>query len=191
MKISKGDAGYIKKRKKMTLLKTVLEFGVAFALLFIGISQTESRLNVLTIVAILGCLPASKALVEFIMIVPHHSVSNEMAEEIAEKTKSLTVIFDMVFTSEHNIMPVDCIVISGNTICGYTSNKKTDIVFAAKHVKQILVANHQTEVSVKLFDNYTAFLSRAEGMQNIASVEKNDTKKKEETIKNIILNISL
>ena len=39
--------------------------------------------------------------------------------------------------------------------------------------------------------NYTAFITRAEGMNNIATVEKKDTKNKEEKIRQIILNISL
>jgi hypothetical protein len=49
-------------------------------------------------------------------------------------------------------MPVDCIIISDNTICGFASNKKTDTAFAAKHIKQILYANQFTNVSVKIFD---------------------------------------
>ena len=179
MKVAKGNPGYIKNRKRKVILKTVLQFGIVVALLVLGIMETKSRLNLLTLVAVLGCLPASKSLVEVIMLFPHRSISE------------LTVAYDLVFTSEKHIMPVDCVVISDNTICGYTSNEKTDTVFAAKHIKQILYANQFTNVSVKIFDNYTAFVTRAEGMNNIAAVEKNDTKKKEEKIRQVILNISL
>ncbi|MBQ8803991.1 MAG: hypothetical protein IJZ53_10175 [Tyzzerella sp.] len=191
MKVIKGEAGYISSRKKQVILKAVLEFGIVIALLVLGIVETGDRLNLLTLVAVLGCLPASKALVEVIMICRHRSISKEKAEEIAGKTELLTVAYDMVFTSEKAIMPVESIVISDNTICGYTSNKKVDTVFAAKHIKQILHANQFTKVSVKIFDNYTAFLTRAEGMNNIEAIEKTDTRKKEEAIKKIILNISL
>ncbi len=191
MKITKGNPGYIKKRKQKVILKTVLQFGIVVALLLLGIMETKSRLNLLTLVAVLGCLPASKSLVEVIMLFPHRSINLSAADEIQEKTSELTVAYDLVFTSEKHIMPVDCVVISDNTICGYTSNEKTDTVFAAKHIKQILYANQFTNVSVKIFDNYTAFITRAEGMNNIAAVEKNDTKKKEEKIRQVILNISL
>lgn len=191
MKITKGNPGYIKKRKQKVILKTVLQFGIVVALLLLGIMETKSRLNLLTLVAVLGCLPASKSLVEVIMLFPHRSINLSVADEIQEKTSELTVAYDLVFTSEKHIMPVDCVVISDNTICGYTSNEKTDTVFAAKHIKQILYANQYTNVSVKIFDNYTAFITRAEGMNNIASVEKNDTKMKEDKIRQVILNISL
>lgn len=191
MKINKGDAGYINDRKKRVLLKTLFQFGISFALLAIGVITTDSRMNMLTVVAILGCLPASKTLVEYIMLFPHHSIALETAEEVANKTGKITSVYDMVFTSEHEIMPVDCISISGNTICGYTSNPKTDVGFTAQHIKKILYANGFSDVSVKIFDNYTAFVTRAEGMQNIAVVEKKDTKQKEEKIASVILNISL
>lgn len=191
MKITKGNPGYISKRKRNIILKTISEFGIVIALLILGIMQTKTRLNLLTLVAVLGCLPASKSLVEVIMILPHRSISSDAAKEIQEKTSALTTAYELVLTSEKHIMPIDCVVISDNTICGYTSNQKTDTVFAAKHMKQILNANQYSHVSVKIFDNYTAFITRAEGMNNIAVVEKNDTKKKEEAIRQVILNISL
>lgn len=187
----KGDAGYIKKHKLHAIIKAVIEFAIVIALLILGIMQTKTRLNLLTVVAVVGCLPAAKALVEVIMILPYRSIPREVASEIREKTELLTVIYDLVLTSEKKVMPIDSIVISGNTIFGYASNKKTDVDFAAKHIKQYLYANQFTKVSVKVFDNYTAFLSRAEGMENIADVDKTNTRAHEEAIKRVILNLSL
>lgn len=191
MKINKGDAGYINSRKKMVILKTVLEFGIVAALIALGYWQTGSKMNLLTLVAVLGCLPASKALVEVITIFPYKSIDLKVAEEVLQKSKLLTVSFDMVLTTNDKIMQVDSIVISNNTICGYASNPKTDVAFAAKHLKQMMYANRFTDVSVKIFDNYNQFLSRAEGMNNIAAIDKNDMKKHETALKNLILNISL
>ena len=191
MKVAKGDAGYIRARKRKILLKTVLEFGIVVALLILGIIETGSRQNLLTVVAILGCLPASKALVELIRVLPHHSISEEMAAEMELNASLLTRVYDMVFTSEKIIMPVEAIVISGNTICGYSSNAKVDMNFITKHLKQYLHMNRFDKVSVKIFDNYTAFATRAEGMNNIAAIEKEDTKRHEEGIRQILLNISI
>lgn len=191
MKQKKGNAGYISSKKKRAILKTVLEFGIVVALLILGIVETGDRMNWLTLVAVLGCLPASKAMVELIMIAPHKSILPERATEIDSKTELLTVAYDLVMTSENHIMPIDVIVISNNTICGYSSSIKIDFVFANKHVKQMLNANKFDHLTVKIFDNYTAFLTRAEGLQNIAAVEKLDTKQREENIKQVLLNISL
>lgn len=191
MKVSKGSAGYIRYKKMKATFKTVLEFGIVIALLILGIVETGDRMNLLTVVAILGCIPASKAMVELIMILPHRSIANKLSSEIDSKAKLLTKAYDMVFTSEKNIMPMDAIVISDNTICGYTSSKKVDVNIAAKHIKQYLNANRFSKVSVKIFQEYTAFITRAEGMNNIVSIEQNDTKEKEEAMRQVILNISL
>lgn len=191
MNIKKGDAGYLSGKKKRTIIKTVLEFGIVAALIILGITQTGDRMNWLTLVAVLGCLPASKALVEVIMVCPHKSIAKEKAEEISKKADLLTAAYDLVLTSEKHIMPVEAVVISKNTICGFSSSAKMDYNFAAKHIKQMLINNHLGNVTVKIFDNYTAFITRAEGLQNIAAVEKLDTKEHEEKIKRVLLNISL
>lgn len=191
MRIQKGDAGYIRAKKKRAIVKTILEFGIVAALLILGIVETGDRMNWLTIVAILGCLPASKALVEYIMILPHKSIALEKAEEIATKTSHLTTGYDFVFTSEKIIMPVESVAISDNTIVGYTEKAKLDTNVVSKHIKQYLNANQYTKVSVKIFDNYTAFVARAEEMNRLASTESNDTKKKEEAIRRVLSNISL
>lgn len=191
MKITKGEAGYLEVRRKQLIIKAVLEFGIVLALLGLGIWQTGTRLNLLTLVAVLGCLPASKALVEVIMILPHHSTAPETASEISKKTGLLTTVFDLVFTSQKKIMPVDSILILDNTICGYTSNKKTDAVYAGKHIRQILEQNKYSKVSVKIFTDYKSFLKRAEEMECMAEENRPKTEKKEQAIRQIILNISL
>ena len=191
MKIKKGDAGYITSRKKRVIIKTILMFGIVAALVALGIWQTGDKMNMLTLVAILGCLPASKSLVEVIVIAPYKSVSKEMAEEVSTKANLLTVSFDMVFTTKEHFMPVECAVISNNTICGYASSNKVGTQIVSNHIKKMMQENRFTDVSVKIFDNYTQFLTRAEGMNNIAAVEKNDTKKHEQALKNLMLNISL
>lgn len=186
MKVQKGNAGYIRERKKRTLLKVILEFGIVLALLILGIVQTGERMNVLTIVAVLGCLPASKALVEFIMILPHHSVAEEMAKEIQEKAGQMLTIYDMVFTSEKQIMPVESIVVSGDRVCGFASNVKIDSTFIEKHINQYLSANGYTGVSTKIYHNYSDFLIKTEEMSRVAGNETIG-----QAIRGVLLSISL
>ena len=189
MKQAKGEPGYIKRHKKAVIIKAALEFGIVIALLLLGYFQTKTRLNALTIVAVLGCLPASKALVEVIMILPHKTIAAELVEKVKEKTSFLTVAYDLVLTSEKHIMPIECVVVSDNTICGYSSSEKIDLTFAEKHMKQYLYANQFTDVSVKIFGDEKVFLKRAEEMNENAA--QKDSAQKEEAIRRIILNISL
>ena len=69
-KKEKGQPGYIKWRKEKYLIGTIAEFAAVIALVVLGYVQTKTKLNLLTVVAVVGCLPASKMLVEFITIAP-------------------------------------------------------------------------------------------------------------------------
>ncbi|MEG0590767.1 MAG: hypothetical protein RR496_03845 [Lachnospiraceae bacterium] len=192
MKVTKGDAGYLTARKKKQILIALVEFAIVGLLLAAGWIKTGSRMNIMTVIAVLGCLPACDALLSVIMIFPHPSIPCEKAEEIAKKTPLLTVAYDMVITSrETSAMPVDCIVISDNTICGYVHSSKVGAEATALYIKKMLVKNHYGKASVKLFPDYHAFLTRAETMNQNAQIEQPDGKEKEETMKALILSISL
>ena len=191
MKIQKGTAGYVsaKKRRLAMLIggAAVLIIGILVA----GYMIYDSRLNWLTIIAILICLPVCRTLVNLIMLLPHTSISETTEMEISGKTENLTVLFDLIITSEKKAMKIDSIVISRNVVCGYAKSPKYDTDYAAKHIKSILEQNGIEKVTVKIFKDYVAFLSRAEGMQSIASIEKNEPGRREKEIEQLILDISL
>lgn len=191
MKIEKGLPGYIRARKTRLLTITLAEFAIVAAILILGYVQTGSRLNLLTVVAVVGCLPACKTLVGLITLFPYRTIEPEKAEEIDQKAPLLVTAYDMVITSRERIMPVDAVVISGNTVCGYASNPKTSPQEAARHIKTILEENRLTGITVKIFPEYTPFLARVEGMNSIAEVAQQNQRRREKKIRRIILNISM
>ena len=190
-KVQKGDPGYLDHKKRIEIIRTIIYFGIVAAVFLLGYTQTHTRRNILTVVAILGCLPAAKALVGVITRFPYSSIDRKKADEIRSKTGLLTVCYDMVITSRESIMPVDCIVISGHTIFGYTHYEKVNAEELSKHIRSILAQNQYTELTVKVLNQYKPFLARIEGLNNIVAVEREDTKEKEEAIRGIILNISM
>ena len=191
MKIEKGQPGYIKAQKTKYLIWALAEFGIVIAILVLGYMQTGSKMNLFTIIAIVGCLPASKMLVEFITMSPHKSISVEKYNEIEEKAALLTRVYDLLITSSEKVMPVTAIVISGHTVCGYCESLRTDEVKCARYIKEMLKNNNYDKVTVKLFHDYNAFLSRAEGMNSIASVEQAENRKREKGIRKLILTTAM
>lgn len=190
-KVDKGTPGYLDYKKKAEIIRTVIYFGIVAVIFIIGYVQAHTRLNVMTVIAVVGCLPASKALVGVITRFPYPSIPEIRADEIKSKTDNITVAYDLIVTSREKIMPIECVVLYGDKIFGYTENEKINLKYAATHIKSILNQNQFDDISVKILNNYTAFLARVEGLNSIAKVEKNDTKDSEERIKNVILNISM
>lgn len=190
-KCEKGTPGYLRDKLKLEILRTIVYFAIVAAVFLLGYSQTHSKKNLLTVVAVVGCLPACKALVGVITRIPYKTIDQATADEIAAKASHLTVIYDLVVTSTEKIMPIDCMVVSGNKVFGYTSGKKINLQETAAYIRKMLRQNNQPEVSVKIYDQYKSFLAIAEGLENIAAVEKADTKEQEMQIARVIMNISL
>lgn len=190
-KLQKGRPGYILARKMRYLLWAVLEFAVVIAVFVIGYIQTGSRLNVLTVVAVVGCLPASKMLVEFVVMTPFKGIEAERYREIKEKAPLLVTAYDLLLTCSEKLMSVEAIVISEHVICGYTSNPKTDEKVVADYIKTLLESHHYEKMTVKVFHDYTAFLSRSEGLNNMASVSGEEPGRREKSMRAKILSVSM
>ncbi len=191
IKYEKGTPGYLREKLKIEILRTVVYFAIVIAVFLLGYSQTHSKKNLLTVVAVVGCLPACKALVGVIMRIPYKTVDPALPDEIGTKAPHLTVIYDLVVTSTEKIMPIDCMVISHQKVYGYTTGKKADLQETAAYLRKMLRQNDFPEVSVKMYDQYKQFLSIVEGLENIAAVEKADTKEEEGQIAHVIMNLSL
>jgi len=191
MKQVKGDQGYIEAEKKARTLRTAGMFGIILLLLIIGYIVTGTRLNWFTFAAIMLCLPGAKMLVGVITIFPHHSLAVEKAEQLKKCSGNLMMVYETIMTSQEKIMPVDAFAISDNTICGYSGNTKLDIAYAADYVKTTLRNNRYTKVSVKLFDDFDAFVKRTAEMNELAENGRPDCRDKEDGIKKVLLAISL
>lgn len=190
-KTEKGTPGYLSHKKRMEIIRTIIYFGIVAAIFFLGYFQTKTRLNLLTVVAVLGCLPAAKALAGVIVRLPYRSADRKIVADLSEKAGHLTTCYDLVLTSTEKIMAVDCIVVSGSTIFGYTHYEKTDPEETQKHIKNILSENGFTGFTVRILREYKAFLARAEGLDHIAAVEKADTSAQDRKICSLLLNVSL
>ena len=162
MKITKGMPGYIKDQKKKRILITILLFGISIAVFLTGYLTTHTRNNLLTIVAILGCLPAARSAVGMIMLLPYRSFEEEKVREVETAAAGILSAYDMVLTSSEKVMPVDVLLISRHLICGYVSRTKVPPVEVEAYLARILKENRYDKVTVKIFTDYDSFLKRAE-----------------------------
>ena len=98
MKITKGMSGYIRSQKKKRILITILLFGISIAVFLAGYLTTHTRNNLLTIVAILGCLPAARSAVSMILLLPYRSLEEEKVKAVREAAPGNVLVFDLVLT---------------------------------------------------------------------------------------------
>ena len=161
-KYIKGQYLYLENRKKIEIFKTILFFGISAALYLAGYITTGSNKNYLTIVAVLGCLPASKSAVSMIMNLKVKTCSQKAYDAIGDKGA-----YNLYFTSYDKNFDVSHIFVKGMTIIGYVENPKVQEVDFEEHIKTVLNRDAITGVNVKLFKDLSKYTTRMEQMENL------------------------
>lgn len=159
----KGDFQYVSQEKKRRLIKTLCFFAVPVAILIIGLIIFKTRENLLTIGAVVLCLPAGKQLVSLIMIMMYKSMDKEKYQEIEKHKGSLTMVYENILTNYEKNTFVDAIAICGNQVIGYTSSEKADIKYVETNTQKIIRHNGY-KVTVKVFKDFNHFIERLDTM---------------------------
>ncbi len=163
---ARGTKNYIDSQKKYEIARTLLYFAISLSLFAAGVIQTGERANILSIVAILGCLPASKSAVSAVMFLRFKSCSAQAAEEIERCSEGLECLYDMVFTSYKRNYCVSHLAVCGNTVCGYVEYDPgfNENAFY-EHIGNILNLDGHKDVTVKIFKNLQKYTERLEQMK--------------------------
>ena len=160
----KGEHGYTDVHKRTQLLKTFLFFLIPIAIFVIGYVTTDTKRNYFTILAIVGCLPACKELVNVIMFLKRRSMPQAMYQEIEALAGSLVRAYELVFTPYEKNYPVHSLVVRGQEIAGYTTLKNTDLRPLQEHIAKTLKENGISGVHVHIFPDLKAYLDRVDAL---------------------------
>lgn len=183
----KGSFGYIQNRRKFTALRTILYFALSISLYVAGYVTTGSNKNLLTIVAVLGCLPSCKSAVNFIIFLRAKGCSQELRDAVEKFDTELTSFYDLYFTSYQKNYQVSHMVLKGNVLCGITESEKCDVNEAQKHLEQMLSQEGIKNMTVKIFSDRRKYIDR---LSQLVELETEENKNRDE-IMNLLYSISL
>ena len=194
----KGEHGYTDAHKRAQLLKTFLFFLIPIAIFVIGYVTTDTKRNYFTILAIVGCLPACKELVNVIMFLKRRSMPQAMYQEIEVHAGSLVRAYELVFTTYEKNYPVHSLVVRGQEIAGYTTLKNTDLRPLQEHIAKTLKENGISGVHVHIFPDLKAYLDRVDALAGkepeeipFTPDERYPELGREELIRKLVLALSL
>ena len=163
----KGTYLYLDTQRKYEIVRTVIFYAIAIALFVVGYVTTGTKKNLLTIVAVLGVLPASKSLVSVIMFLRYKSFKEKISCE------GLLNAYDMVFTSEKINYNVSHLCVSDNCVIGYSEDPKFDENKFKDHVTSILAVENLKNVTVKVFTDKKAYLNRISSLKPSGGSDEN------------------
>ena len=174
----KGCYGYVNYKKKFETIKTIILFSVSLSLFFAGWYTTKSRLNLLTVVAILGMLPASKSLVNMIMILKSKGCSepqyNSIMEWFSKNDCHLNGIFDLNITTYKATYQISHLVIKEKTICALSEDSKADFSVLEKFINESLVNGNYKGYHFKTFNKEEKYFDRLSGLAKLEEDENKD-----------------
>lgn len=182
----KGTKDYINSQKKYEVIRTLLYFGISISLFIAGYVTTKTKVNLLTVVAVLGCLPACKSVVGMIMFFRFKSLPKEAADVIEKHVEGLENLYDMVFTTYDKTFNIGHVTLRGNTVVCYSCQKNLDEAACIRHLTETLALDGISGVTFKVFEDVNKYTQRLEQLKSLE-----DNEKLNETVKQTLLSIAL
>lgn len=187
-KAVKGTFGYLNNKRTQVIIRTIIYFVIPISLLIAGIVTTGDKKNLLTVVAVLGCLPACKSLVSCIMYLKAKGCSVKTQEAVSKEEGELIGMYDMYFTSYKLNFPVSHMVVEGKNICGYTEAEQMDTNACETHLETILKQSGYKDMTIKIFKDLTKYCER---LKQLNALERERTPERDDEVRVVLYDISL
>lgn len=184
----KGTYGYIDRQRRWEIIKTLLMFGISISLYAAGYIATKTNKNLLTLAAVLGCLPASKSAVNMIMFFKAKGCSDKVKEAIGEKAEGLSERYDLYLTSYAKNFQISHLVMKGKTMVGITEQEEFDEAACYQHLKAMFGQNGFHDITVKIFQGTEKYLER---LKSLRESQMDDNAEFDEKVLELMENLSL
>lgn len=187
-KAVKGNFRYIEFKRRQVILRTILFFGISLALFAAGYLTTGKKENLLTVVAVLGCLPACKSMVNMIMFFRARGCSENARNEIAPLEGRLIGMYDMYFTSYQKNFDISHMVLEGKVVLGYTESEKCDLKACEEHLQVMLKQGGFKNMTVKISDNLQKY---CEQLKNFNQMKQDNDPARDDEARVVLYEVSL
>ena len=187
-KAVKGNFGYLNTKRTQVIIRTVLFFGISIALYIVGYVTTGNNKNLLTIVAVLGLLPASKSLVNMIMYLKAVGCSADAKQKIKALEGRLVGMYDMYFTSYKKNFPISHMIVEGNVILGYSESSDCDCRVCEEHLNAMLKQSGFKDMTIRISDDLNTY---CEQLKTLNNKEPNNHPQKDDEVRVVLYDISL
>ena len=165
----KGSFDYLAKKRKWEILKTFLMFALSLVIFLLGYLTTKSKGNLLTVVAILGCLPASKSAVSMIMYLRIKGCTKSVEKQISLHIGKLSGYFNLYFTSYDKNYNINHLIITPNLILAFSDDSKINSGDFENHIEKLLNKDGIKDVTVKLFTDLSKYTNRLDTLNDSTS----------------------
>ena len=160
-KAAKGTVGYVQDQRIRRALIMIVMFAIPLVIYFSALKITGTNRNIMTIVAVVGMIPAARFAVSWIMIMLQRKADPQAVRITQETAGMLTNAFELMVTSYDGRLPLDAVVVCGNEIAAVSVNaEKKQIDMMEKHITKILNSNQYFNSNVRIFPDLKHYQDR-------------------------------
>jgi len=156
-RIEQGQYGYIDFRKKVQLIKTIIGFSIVFIIFFTGILIYDTKATIVSVVAVLMALPASKSAVGYISLFGKHTPNYDYFIALEQVLGEQSYLSDLIVSSKDKLMNLDFLIVRDGKIHIFASNPKLDISSTEAYMNRIIKQEHKLS-SLKIYSDFETFL---------------------------------
>lgn len=187
-KAVKGNYGYIRTKRNWVAIRTIVFFAISLAIFIAGYVTTGSRKNLFTIVAVLGCLPACKSLVNLIMFFKAQGCSQIAMEKIRRFEGHLIGMYDMFFTSYQKNFDVSHMIVENKILLVYTEADKFDHKAFKEHLSSMLKQGGIKDMAITTTGDIQKY---CEQLESLNAMQQEYNSEKDDEVRIILYDISL
>ena len=196
----KGEAGYIAYERFRRVLVTAVLFAIPLAAFLTAYFMTGTKSNIITVVAMVGCIPACMSAVSAIMVYTIRSIPRDLYDRIRTHTDGLYMAYDLYLTNGDKNVLLDAVAVCGRTVVALTTFKNPDLKEGEKHMAN-MIRSGGLAATVNLMKDPDKFIERLDSLsahaselrEGIARVpdERYPEEAPEEQILHVLKNVSL
>ena len=199
-RVRKGSAGYILYERIRRILIAAVLLIIPVSAYFIALAYFGTNKNAISIIAILGCVPAAGAIVSLIMFFSVRPVPMDLYEKILPHTGDLVMAYELYLTNYDKNTLLDAVAVCGQDVVGLATYKPPKRKDSEQHIENVLRADGFS-VHAVVFDDPEKFLMRLDTMNAHARAHKGSIPRREdprfpeetreEQILHVLKNVSL
>jgi hypothetical protein len=159
--IKKGCFDYISQQRKATFIRSVILYLIPLTIFIVGYFYNGRDVkNFLTIVAVVGLLPAARSMVNTIMFFKAKGCTASARDRIMESGEHFHHYFDFYFTTNDKNYPVAHMMMIGKALIGLTETDKFDTKACEQHLSNHLRQDGIKDIAVKIYTDLDTYCER-------------------------------
>lgn len=173
--IKKGNYGYINRKKKTESLIAIAMLALCVGVYALGFYSTGSNANLLTYVAILGCLPMAKFAVSAFMFLKAKGCSENLKNKI-DAADIIPTYYDLFYTSYKKNYQISALIYKRQNLIMISEDSTISVEEAENHIKEVIKnAGIHFSCTVKIYTDMDKFLERAKELKMLEEDNSDNT----------------